>query len=211
MRQPALIFDLGNVVCFFDYLRACERFGRRLGLRGPAFLELLKQRGFATLHARFERGQLAPDEFATRVMALAGLPLPYDEFVRGWEDIFWLNEPVARLIEFLKSRGYTLLLGSNTNVLHAKYFRRKFAPTLDLFDRLILSYEVGSMKPDRGFYDACVDAAGLAAGSCVFIDDLRENVEAASRAGLTALHFVDAPTLITELRRLGVEVPPGEG
>ena len=49
-------------------------------------------------------------------MAQLGLKIPYEEFVRAWEDIFWLNEPLARLIVFLKSRGYTLILGSNTNV-----------------------------------------------------------------------------------------------
>jgi putative hydrolase of the HAD superfamily len=144
-------------------------------------------------------------------MALAGLDLSYDEFVRGWEDIFWLNEPVARLIAFLKARGYTLLLGSNTNILHSTYFRRRFAPTFDVFDRLILSHDVGHMKPDRRFYQACVAAAGVPAASCLFIDDLPENVEGARRAGLTGLRYVETPELIAGLRLHGVEVPPGEG
>jgi putative hydrolase of the HAD superfamily len=211
MRQPVLIFDFGNVVSFFDYLRACERFGRALGLTGAALRERLQERGFAELHDRFERGEIDPEAFAASVMALAGLELAYDEFVRGWEDIFWLNEPVARLIEALDARGYSLLLGSNTNILHAAYFRRKFAPTLDRFHRLVLSHEVGRMKPDAVFYEACVAAACVPAGSCVFIDDLPANVEGARRAGLEALHYRDTPTLIADLRRLGVEVPGGEG
>ena len=91
------------------------------------------------------------------------------------------------------------------------YFRRRFAPIFDRFDHLILSHEVGHMKPDRRFYDACVRAAGVPAGSCAFIDDLPENVAGARRAGLAALHYVDTPSLIADLRGLGVEVPPGEG
>ena len=47
----------------------------------------------------------------------------------------------------------------------------------------------------------------MPAASCVFIDDIAENVEGARRAGLTALHYVDTPTLIADLRRAGVEVP----
>ena len=43
------------------------------------------------------------------------------------------------------------------------------------------------------------------------IGDALENVDAARRAGLTALHYIDTPTLVGDLRRLGVEVPPGEG
>ena len=138
--------------------------------------------------------------------AISGLDLPYREFVDAWKDIFWLNEPVARLIEVLKSRGYTLLLGSNTNVLHAAHYRRQFARTIDMFDHLILSYEVGCLKPDARFYSAVAAAAGLSPASCVFIDDLEENVDGAREAGLTGLLYADTPRLVAGLRRLGVEV-----
>ena len=210
MQQPVLIFDFGNVVSFFDYLRACERFGHRLGLTGSDFMERLQERGFAELLARFESGGMSAEDFAGRVRDLADLQLDYRAFVSDWEDIFWINEPVARLVEQLKRHGYTLFLGSNTNRLHATYFRRRFAPTIDLFDRLILSYEVGHMKPSAEFYRACVAAAGVPAASCVFIDDLIENVEGARRAGLEAIQFVDTTTLIAELRRFGAEIPSGE-
>ena len=46
MREPVLIFDFGNVVGFFDYLRACERFAGGLGMTGPALRDLLVERGF---------------------------------------------------------------------------------------------------------------------------------------------------------------------
>ena len=142
--------------------------------------------------------------------AISGLDLPFLEFVEAWQDIFWLNLPVARLIEVLKSRGYTLLLGSNTNVLHATHYRRQFARTIDLFDHLIFSYEVGCLKPDARFYLAAAAAAGLPAASCIFIDDLLENVEGARKAGLKGLLYADSPSLIAGLRRLGVEISAAE-
>jgi FMN phosphatase YigB (HAD superfamily) len=206
MHEPALIFDFGNVVCFFDYLRAWDRFGGTQGLTGLALRERLERGGFASLLGRFESGRMAPEEFAAQVMDLGGLKLPYEEFVDGWQGIFWLNEPIAGMIGLLKSDGYTVLLGSNTNVLHSTFFRRQFAATLDRFDHLVLSHVVGHVKPGLDFYRACVSAAGVPAASCVFIDDLQENVEGARRAGLTALHFIDAPTLVADLRGLGVNV-----
>ncbi|HKI18269.1 MAG TPA: HAD family phosphatase [Isosphaeraceae bacterium] len=210
MRQHALIFDFGNVVGFFDYLRACERFGARLGVTGPVFRQRMLDEGFAQILGQFESGRITPHGFAREVMARSGLSLTYEEFVRDWEDIFWLNEPVARLIDLLKSRGYTLILGSNTNVLHATHYRRQFAATLDQFNDLVFSHEVGYVKPEPGFYAACVAAAGFPAASCVFVDDVEENVEGARRAGLTAVQYMDTPRLIADLRRLGVEIPPGE-
>ena len=139
MREPALIFDFGNVVGFFDYLKVCERLGPK---------------------ARPDSRGLPPADRGTRVRAASrpvrerqdrsrrirrggdgslGLRLPYHEFVDAWQDIFWLNEPVARLIERLESAGYTLLLGSNTNILHSTHYRRQFASTL------------GSVRPSRSF------------------------------------------------------------
>ena len=100
-----------------------------------------------------------------------------------------------------------LLLGSNTNAIHARLFRRQFAPTLARFDHLILSYEVGHMKPAAGFYQACVDAAGVPANRCVFIDDLAENVEGARSCGLSAVLFRDAEALQSELQAWGIRVP----
>lgn len=210
MREPVLIFDFGNVVGFFDYLRACERFAGHLGMSGPALRDLLVDRGFPRLLAELECGRIPPEAFAARLMDLAGIELGYEDFVRAWEDIFWPNESVARLIERLKSSGYSLYLGSNTNVLHFTFYRRQFARTLDLFDGFILSHEVGHVKPASEFFDACVRAAGVPAGSCLFIDDIPENVEGARRAGLRSILYTDTPALIAGLRRSGVEVVGGE-
>jgi FMN phosphatase YigB (HAD superfamily) len=211
MREPILIFDFGNVVGFFDYLRAWERFAGSIGMTGPDLRDLLVRRGFPGLLAEFESGRIGADAFATRLMDLTGVRLSYEEFVRAWEDIFWPNESVCRLVAFLKSRGYAIYLGSNTNLLHATHYRRQFAETLDLLDGFILSYEVGHLKPAREFFDACVKAAGVPASSCLFIDDVEENVEGARRAGLRALQYVDTPNLIADLARAGVEVPASQG
>jgi putative hydrolase of the HAD superfamily len=210
MRLPALIFDFGNVVAFFDYQKVSDRLGQRLGVAGAVIWEQLQARGFARAHARLEAGEMTPVAFAEAITAQLGLSLPFEEFVRDWEDIFWLNEPISRLIGLLKSRGYTLILGSNTNSMHAAHFRRKFAATLDQFDALVVSHDVGCLKPHARFYDACARAAGVPAASCVFIDDLAENVEGARRVGMLGLQYTDLPRLIDGLRALGVEIAPGE-
>lgn len=206
-RAPALIFDFGNVVGFFDYLRACQRFASHRGMTGAQLRDLLVDRGFPRLLAEFESGRIEPREFATALMDLSGLHLPYDDFVRAWEDIFWLNESVAELIRALAASGYPLYLGSNTNILHAAHYRRQFASTLDLFDGFILSYEVGHLKPAREFFDACLRTAGRPASSCIFIDDVAENVEGARGAGLVAIQYVDTASLVAALRDARVEIP----
>ena len=80
MREPVVIFDFGNVVCFFDYHRAFERFGRLLGSSAAAVKDHLSERGFAEIMARFETGMLTGREFAANVSALTGLNISFEEF-----------------------------------------------------------------------------------------------------------------------------------
>ena len=151
--------------------------------------------------ARFECGKIAPEEFAAELMTLTGLDLPYHEFVDAWQDIFSLNEPVALLIERLAGQvtlcSWVRTPTSCTRLISGANSRRHWTCS-----HFVLSHEVGHMKPGNQFYEACVAAAGLPASSCIFVDDLLENVEGARRAGLVGLHYVAAPDLISDLARL---------
>jgi putative hydrolase of the HAD superfamily len=205
-RTPALIFDFGNVVAHFDYRKACDTLGRPRGLSGEAIFERAVRMAFSPLVKDYERGSISAEAFSRGFASRIGLEVAHDEFAPAWADIFTLNEPVARVIAELRGHGYTLVLGSNTNDLHAAQFRRQFATTLAHFDRLILSYEIGHIKPSAEFYHACAAAAGAAPADCVFIDDLSENVKGAREVGMQGVVFRDVPSLLDALRARGVEV-----
>jgi putative hydrolase of the HAD superfamily len=208
-RSPALIFDFGNVVAHFDYRHAAERFGRLMGLSAEDFLQRALAAGFLEVLKDFESGRLSSEAFHLRVCEMTGLGCGFERFAENWRHIFWANEPVHRLIDGWRGLGYTIVLGSNTNPIHADHFRVQFAEVLRHFDRLVLSYEVGHVKPSPEFYAACASAAGRPAGECAFIDDLAENVQGANRAGLIGVHYFDVPGLLRDLHALGVVTPAG--
>ena len=151
MRIPVLMFDFGNVVGFFDYSTMFHHFGLKLGLSAQQFESMMNERGAARLGSEFESGRLTALEFARQVMELTGLEMSFEEFEVHWQDIFTLNEPVARLVAALKQRGYTLLLGSNTNILHARFYRRRFEEALAPFDHFVFSYEIGESQARPSF------------------------------------------------------------
>jgi glucose-1-phosphatase len=204
-RRPALIFDFGNVIAFFDYSRASTSLARRLGLTPAQFVERATRASLSRLVKQYESGAMASLEFSRAACSLVGIDIDHDEFAALWADIFRLNEPVAALVRTLQSRGYTLVVGSNTNELHARQFRRQFADTLACFDSQVLSFEVGHCKPSAEFYHACARAAGTEPGDCLFIDDTPANVDGARAAGLQGVVYRDAPTLVSDLRRAGVD------
>lgn len=204
--EPALIFDFGNVIARFDYGRAARQLGGLVGLNGDDLLARVLSADPTALLRRYESGMLSTEAFSTAFLRLIDLDVAPDVFAAAWSDIFWLNEPVARLIPRIKALGHRLILGSNTNALHSRRFRRQFADVLSHFDRLILSHEIGCVKPSAAFYLACAAAAERPPQRCVFIDDLRENVEGARAAGLSAIHYQDDPGLAKDLKALGVHL-----
>ena len=206
LRRPALIFDFGNVVAFFDYRLACGRLGQPLGLSGEEFLELARERGLTPVLQRYERGDYSSREFYQVVHDLMNLAISFEAFAVAWADIFHLNQGVAEIVHAIKSLGYPLILGSNTNAIHAHHFRNRFADTFSSFDQLVLTYEIRHLKPSKEFYLACVLAAGAKPEECVFIDDMAENVAGARDAGLIAIQYEEPARLIKDLRMVGVEL-----
>jgi HAD superfamily hydrolase (TIGR01509 family) len=61
----------------------------------------------------------------------------------------------------------------------------------DCFDVFVTSAEVGVMKPAARIYHVVLERMGVAPSQAVFVDDFIENVEAARRLGMHAVHFAD--------------------
>lgn len=201
----SIIFDFGNVVAFFDHDSAWERLARERGLAADAMRRRLSERGFAALLARYESGLTTSDGFRRGLEGMLEIELAEADLERAWGGIFRLNEAVAAILPRLKASGARLVLGSNTNEIHAKRFLHEYATTMSSFDAIVLSYEIGRLKPAVEFYAECVIAARATAGECLFIDDRVENVEGALRAGLTGLLYRDSAGLIEDLTNLGFD------
>jgi putative hydrolase of the HAD superfamily len=196
-----IVFDFGNVLGYFDYGRTLERLRAHTDL-GPDAIRAAVQT--AELADAYEAGLLSTAEFLRRARAACGLRCGADVLAAAWSDIFRPNEEVCALVPRLRPH-YRLLLGSNTNELHALQFRRQFADTLRHFDALVLSHEVGARKPDRAFFAHCRRLAGCGPEGCLFIDDLPANVEGARACGWHAIVYLDPEDLKRRLARLGVQ------
>jgi len=204
MSINTIIFDFGNVIAHFDYKIAAGRIGQPLGLSGADLMARAMSLDFHPLLMDLESGHIDEWAFLAELKQRLGLPQEIQQLAADWADIFTANQPVHTLAGSLKNNGYKLVLGSNTNAIHARQFQNQFADLLGRFDALIMSHQVGAMKPAALFYERCHQAAGEPPENCIFIDDMPENVEGARAVGLHALHYRDIDTLTRELAALGV-------
>jgi len=62
-------------------------------------------------------------------------------------------------------------------------------PFFERFAGVIVSGEVGLLKPDEAIYRLLLDRHGLEASRTVFIDDVENNVTGARLVGIEAIHY----------------------
>src|SRR5262249_43705202 len=137
---------------------------------------------------RYERGEISTREFHSYLCETASLDMPLPEFCRTWSSVFLPDLLVSEdLLGTLKQR-YPLILVSNTNEAHIDFIRSQYR-VLDYFDQHVLSYEIGSLKPDRKIFEHAVRVSGCRAEALFFTDDREENVLAARELGIHAHQF----------------------
>jgi putative hydrolase of the HAD superfamily len=202
MSIRTIVFDFGNVVGFFDHRRTTERLASHAGIPADAIHGYLFG---GDLEDEYESGKLTTAEFLGRIRAYCRLECPDDFVATAWGDIFWPNSAVCELLPRLRP-NYRLLLGSNTNELHARHFCRQFAEVFRNFDALVLSHEVGARKPRAEFFEHCRRLAGCAAEECLFIDDLPPNVAGARASGWQGLVYRKDMNLADQLAALGIQL-----
>ncbi|MBD3403155.1 HAD-IA family hydrolase [candidate division GN15 bacterium] len=197
MKNQTIIFDLGKVICPFDVLIPCRKLTERCGI-DP--MEIKKLIFFGEPEALFETGKITADQFTAQVNQLLNLNLTTREFHDIWSPMFELDETMVALVDELRPSTQLILL-SNTSPWHFEWVDSRY-DIRSHFDELVLSYEVGWMKPAEPIYRAALALAEFP-DTAIFIDDLEVNVTAAESFGIRAILFQGEHHLRERLNNLG--------
>jgi putative hydrolase of the HAD superfamily len=193
----AVIFDLGRVIVPFDFERGYARIEALSGVPAAEVPSRIRPTG---LVEKLECGQIAPRDFVRQLSPVLGLNCTYEEFCDIWSSIFLPYTLVPEsLLQGIAAR-YPLVLLSNTNAIHFEMIRANY-PLLRHFHTLVLSHEVGAMKPSPEIYAKAVEAAGCLPEECFFTDDIPEYIQGALRFGIDAVPFQSAAQIEGELRK----------
>ncbi len=114
------------------------------------------------------------------------------------------REGMRSLVKRLRG-NYNVALVTNDNSETFPVFEKKFGLS-KLFQGQVVSGRVGARKPDPKIFSYLLQTFNARSEKTIFIDDKQENVEAAKRLGLGAIHFVSFPGLIKDLRSFGVNI-----
>jgi putative hydrolase of the HAD superfamily len=200
-----MVFDLGNVVLY--QTEGLPELARRIGaaaITPAAFRDAYNApRRDYDLHSD-------PLRYWTAVAAACGAAVPDADTVAALTamdvEIWSRTEPaVVGLFGELRSAGVRLAVLSNAPVAMGDHVRRQ--AWSHLFERIVISGEIGMIKPDAAIYDHLLRDLAAPAGRVAFTDDLTENIAGADAAGIRGIVFRGAGPLRSALAALGVPLP----
>ena len=196
-KFSVIVFDLGNVLIPFDYNPLIKKFNDIRNNLGDKFASFYKDN--YEIHRNYERGKISTEEFIATMLKVLNYNMTAEEFCKLFSSVFTVNEKVVELLPVLK-RKYTLVLLSNTNEIHRNYGWQKYK-FINQFEKLVLSYEVGFVKPESKIYRSVEEFTGKPACEHFFIDDIKEYADAAKNLGWGGVQFTNYQNLVEELRK----------
>jgi 2-haloacid dehalogenase len=194
--MKTIIFDLGGVLLDWNPHR----------LYAPYFNSSTEIDRF--LHeinfAEWNMHQDAGRPFHEGVAVLSAQFPHYAHLIRAyherWEDsVPGAIDGTVDILKRLKRDGVPLYALTNFSAETFPIMRRRF-DFLGLFEYILVSGEVGLVKPDPAIYRLMLKKIGRPARECLFIDDSAKNVAAAKEMGFDTIHFQSPEQLKTELQ-----------
>ena len=187
MQYKNIIFDLGNVLVKLNP-EGCIGAFKAIGM--GELVDSNPQSEGMKLMSKLGVGMMTTEVFCDAARKLTGTDVTNEEIIAA------ANKMLVEIPDYKKERllqlkkaGYRLFLLSNTIDVHWDYCVEHLFPCQnhgveDYFEHCFLSQRMHLAKPDARIYEEVIRQANIHPDETLFIDDLKENCEAAEKLGI---------------------------
>lgn len=197
MSIRAVFFDFGGVIMRTEYQSPRQKLAERFNMdydeidkavfgsesaRRASLGEITEARHWAEIAKRFKQP-------ASQMQAFR------DNFFGG--DV--IDRTLVETIRSLRGKYHTGLISNAWSGLRQFITKEK---VIDIFDTVIISAEIGVVKPSAGIYEVALKQAKVKASEAVFVDDMPANVEACEKVGMKGILFNDPQESLNRLKRV---------
>jgi epoxide hydrolase-like predicted phosphatase len=200
MKVRAVFVDFGGVIMRTEDPGPRSRQAERLGMTSRN-LEKIVFESESSLKA--STGEITEEAHWLAVSKKLGVSRGQGEKIIA--EFFSGDRWDTTLLDYLRSLRPGKKVGLISNAwsgLRAVISSQNFG---DVFDEMIISAEVGMMKPDPRIYRLALEKMGVPPAESVFVDDVLVNVEAARSVGMTAIQFTQRDKTLEELNRILID------
>ena len=187
MQYKNIIFDLGNVLVKLNP-EGCIGAFKAIGM--GELVEQNPQSEGMKLMSKLGVGMITTEEFCDAARKLTEADVTNEDIITAANKMLVVipDEKKERLLQ-LKKAGYRLFLLSNTIDIHWDYCVEHLFPyqghgVEDYFEQCFLSQRMHLAKPNARIYEEVIKQANINPDETLFIDDLKENCEAAEKLGI---------------------------
>lgn len=182
----AIIFDCFGVII----TDALHEVSSELAARDPEAYKKVVD----IIHAN-NRGLITPAESTPQIAKILGItPEAFRQRISQGEV---KDNQMMTFIRGLRKNYKTGLLSN----IGKDSLRRRFSEEelAEHFDAVVVSGEVGYMKPDRAIYRYAAEELGVKPNECIFIDDREVHCRGAAEAGMQPILYEDLGQLKSQL------------
>ena len=183
-----IVFDLGGVVFNWQPDAIIRSIFEDTDIQDLIRKEIFEHTDWVEL----DRGTIELEQAIDRGATRTGLPSEDIERLLGAVPRFLT--PIEATIDLIHDLSHTensLFVLSNMHLASIAYLEQHHA-IWDLFDGIVISSRIQMVKPEIQIYEYLLKLYRLEPSETVFIDDLRENLLAASSVGIKTIQFVDS-------------------
>jgi len=198
MTIRAVVWDLGGVLLRTSDPVPRERLAKRLNMTRRELEDLV----FGSESGnRAQLGEIPVEQHWEILRQRLDLP---PETIRDFQKEFWGGDLLdIGLVEKIRSlhQSYKTALLSNA-FSDLRQLVTQVWEFSDAFDEMVISAEVGMVKPDPRIYRLVLQRLDISAPEAVFIDDFTHNVEGARAVDMHAIRFLNPQQALADLDKL---------
>ena len=197
VKLEAIIFDVGGTYLegsFVDFVN------KSYGVLGIS--NIFSTDKEVCFDSDFNKGVITGEECFRKFFGVSISEEQMEKIKSIWTSTWIATDEMLELVKNLK-KHYRLAILSNSDLLNAKKFLNN--GWYSYFDCLVLSHEIGVLKPDKKIYKITLDKLNLEAQECLFIDDQQDALKPAREMGMKTILFKSAEQLKKEFDKMGIE------
>ena len=197
MTIKALIWDMEGVLM----LTVDNNMPLTVAKKLNAPYEKVREIYFSDINDKMDLGEMTQDQFNEYVLDTLQISREKKHLL---EEIFseklFIDEDLLKYIVEMGSKYKLGLLSNYSNDLRPK-IEKEWALG-SVFDEIIISCEVGLIKPDPAIFNLILARLGVKAEESVFIDDRIKNIDGAKKMGFQTIFFTSKEQSLKELAHI---------
>jgi len=193
----ALIWDMEGVLMLTDESDLPMKVAKTLNAPYDKVREIF----FSDYNDRVDLGEITQDQFNEYILDILQMPRENKYLLEKIiNEEFYIDEELLKKIFEMRREYKTGLISNFSNELRKRIENEwAFEST---FDEIIISCEVGLVKPDPEIFNLMLDRLGVRADESVFIDDRIKNIDGAKKMGFHTVFFTNKERAMEELTRI---------